>query len=62
MTKSCDYTREMSLTELMAKQEGGARNHAMKATHELIEGPDNARGATAKLNRKDDSECEGLQM
>jgi hypothetical protein len=54
----------MSLTEFMAKQQGGARNHAMKATHELIEGSDNAmaRSATAKLNRKDHNECECLQM
>jgi hypothetical protein len=52
----------MSLAELMAKQQGGARKHARKATHELIEGSDNARSATAKLNRKYHNECEGLQM
>jgi hypothetical protein len=46
----------------MAKQQGGARNHAIKATHELVEGSDNTRSATAKLYRKDHNECEGLQM
>jgi hypothetical protein len=45
----------------MAK-EHGARNHAVKATHKLMEGFDDTRSATAKLNRKDHNEFEGLQM
>jgi hypothetical protein len=52
----------MLLTQRMAQQQDGARNHAVKATHKLVEGSDNTRSATAKLNRKDHNEFEGLQM
>jgi hypothetical protein len=46
----------------MSKQQDGARNHAVKATHKLVEGSDKTRSATAKLNREDYHEFEGLQM
>jgi hypothetical protein len=52
----------MSLTKLMAKQQDGPRNHAVKATHKLVEGSDNTRSVTAQFNRKDHNEFEGLQM
>jgi hypothetical protein len=51
----------MLLTKLMSKQQDGARNHAVKATHKLVEGSDNTRSAAAKLDRKDHNEFEGLQ-
>jgi hypothetical protein len=52
----------MLLTQRSAQQQDGARNHAVKATHNLVEGFDNTRSATAQLNWKDHNEFEGLQM
>jgi hypothetical protein len=46
----------------MSNQQDGALNHAVKATHKLVEGPDNTISATAKLNRKNHNEFGGLQM
>jgi riboflavin synthase len=46
----------------MAKQQDRARNHAVNATRELIEGSDSTRSATAMLNRKDYNDFGGLQM
>jgi hypothetical protein len=52
----------MLLTKIKAQQQDGARNHALKATHKLVEASDNTRSATAQLSRKDHNEFEGLQM
>jgi hypothetical protein len=59
---STDDKRGILLAGLMAKQQDGARNHAVKAMHELVERSDNTRCTTAKLSRKDHNKCEGLQM
>jgi hypothetical protein len=56
-----NYTKALFLTRKRAKEQDGARKHAVKATFKRIEGFDD-RCATAKPNRKDHNEFEGLQM